>query len=326
MTQPLTYRPDFDPEYNKELFEVDRKFVTNCCIKFDDIIPLLNNRVEYIHKQFKRTPYVWEVWDSLTRSGRITRRPKAWQQARTDCSAVAMSAVIRDLLCKEAMYFGDSERILTPHPAMIYAIARNEIGQGRLGAIPGVYLEWIIRALKDFGIPYTVDIPYEYSQETVTLFDTQPATYRKFIKKTPFYPVEIIAIDSKQAIKQIQLLLTAGGMVLCSGTKDIKIINTGKELQWTILDRACYHMTYISDYDPNTNRYARWNIWGEDGDYRSPQPQTSPSGMGWQTEQVLLQELKDNAFQLIGVMNAKSKPFFNMGLAAKPTQDITQHA
>ena len=320
----MTYRPDFEPLYNKELFEVDKQYVTESCIAFEHVKGLLIQRTGYIHSKFNnRTPFLWEVWDALIKQGRITRRPQASQQARTDCSAMAVSTLIRDLLCKEAIYFGDNERILTPHPAMIYAIARNEIGGGRLGAIPGTYLEWIIRALKEYGVPYTVDIPYEYSNETLELFDKHPEVYRQFIKKVPFYPIELIglgddgyikkpyAVDAIRhiVIEQAKRLLLAGGMVLCSGTQDVKIVNTGKELLWTLYHRACYHMTYITDYDPVTNRFARFNIWGSEGEYKSPDELNNPSGMAWCTEQVLLQEMQDSGFRLMGFMNAKSKLF-----------------
>ncbi|MDR2170681.1 MAG: hypothetical protein LBP59_11105 [Planctomycetaceae bacterium] len=278
-------------------------------------------------------PFTWNVEMVMRRQGKL-KLPDgycslpAWQQVSTDCSAVSVAAAIQKLLVKSVNYFGMQYPILAPHPAWLYAVARNQIGKGKLSVRPGCPIDDVIQVIEQYGFLWLIDGIPPYNLDVLNAWTdsihyknagVSPLLYSHYFER--FLPIVqklagliITKIPSSDGVISI---LNIGGTVVIESDMpfdpielpDRRKLLTCTKRQWE------RHTTYITDID-NKFRHsvkniavARWQIWGDNGEKGEYQckHETDPSGMCWQTYETLKKEFDKYKATAYGFIIKKSQ-------------------
>jgi hypothetical protein len=281
---------------------------------------------QHLQSQF---PLTWEQEMLLRRSGKLVISGgychiPAWQQVSTDCSAVSVAAAIQKLLVKSVYCFGYKHPILAPHPAWLYAVARNQISK-ESSIAPGCKLEDVIQVVERYGVLWMMDGIPPYTLEVVDAWTDSihykkagllPSMYSQYFER--FLPVaqklSDLVITKIPTCDGVLAILNGGGTVVIESDMPFEPQVLPDKRKIIVYQKRNWakHVTYLTDIDNNFHyaqkkiAVARWQIWGdagEHGEYKS-QHATEPSGMGWQPYELLATEFsKYNANAYGFVMN-----------------------
>ncbi|MDR1484794.1 MAG: hypothetical protein LBT09_08225 [Planctomycetaceae bacterium] len=263
-------------------------------------------------------PMTWNLEMLMRISGKLVLPDgychlPAWQQVSVDCSAVSVAAAIQKLFVKAVNYFDLKYPILAPHPAWLHAVARNVIKQGKLSIRPGCDTRAIIQVIEKYGILWMIDGIPPYNLDVLNAWTDSvhykkaglsPLLYSHYFEK--FLPVamrlpELVVVDLPNRAEVVSVL-NAGGTVVIESDMPFEPVELPDRRKIVTISKRHWerHTTYITDIDNNFRHntdkvaVARWQIWGDggqNGEYISKH-ETDPSGMAWQSNELLDLEFK----------------------------------
>ncbi|MDR2116246.1 MAG: hypothetical protein LBP87_07685 [Planctomycetaceae bacterium] len=256
--------------------------------------------------------YTWQMEPVLKQRGLLvlsegrTTIP-AWQQVTFDCSAVSVAAAIQKLLVKSVYVFNHDHKIATPHPAWLYAVARNQILRGSRYIAPGVDVESILKAIEQYGILWMSDDLPPYDLATVDAWADSihyqraklaPHLYSHYFEDyvSRCEKISELLIVRLEIPEQLIQILNAGGTVVIVSDMPLEPFDDsgGRKYYRYGVRHWQKHVMYMTDIDRSNGLIARWQLWGEDGqhgEYRSRHP-LYPSGMAWQSINLLTMEFQ----------------------------------
>jgi hypothetical protein len=272
-------------------------------IRFNDIdkLPVLSDLL-----------YTWQMEPVLRQKGLLVlpeghNTIPAWQQVTFDCSAVSAAAALQKLLVKAVYVFNYNHKILTPHPAWFYAVARNQILRGARYIAPGVDIKFVLEVIERYGIlwmsddlpPYdlaTVDmwadsIHYQRAKLAPHLYSHYFEDYVMRCEKMP--DLLIVQLETPD---QLVRLLNAGGTVIVESSMPLVPFDDNNGRKYYRYGSRYWqkHIMYMTDIDNDKGLIARWQLWGENGEHGEYRSKNSlyPNGMAWQSIDLLTTEFQ----------------------------------
>ena len=272
--------------------------------EFSEII----NELHELQQRFKNRPFTWDLERKLHITGRLPYKLiPTHTQDTGNCVAAALAGAGMKLQVIEIAYSGEEEKFREWYVPWIYAISRNQIGNGMSGA--GSTGAWGARAVNEYGVLFSDDegVPgyrgtsdrWGHRQNSRSL---KSAVYGKFKDTASDNPVEIIRATS---VDQMTGLMDAGMLLTIASYQGFRVTEY-KGLHIYRPSGRWSHQMYYTDLrrDPELMLY-RMNQWGPR--HTKPLNDETPGG-AWNLASDIDRELSRGGCEVYGYKRFQGEP------------------
>lgn len=315
--------------YQSDAFGTSKDKDTRLFVLFPEVEKEIDERIAVVEAiSDGENIKTWEMEAYLHRRGKLaTPRLPVWKQIEQDCTAVSSAGAIQKVSIKDVALFQNEERILTPSPIWLYALARNQIARGTLRNIPGCTMTWVTQAIHAYGILYEELAGIGYTPELLkawndTRWVRQRPPYFDYLPRAKTFHITQIKCRTAAEVAKV---IRGGGAATIVSDRDV-VAPTSKDglRDWMFSGKPMHHMMYFSDFERRGRVKGdflfRWQIWGEDD---LPEMAKTPAGGAWQAMEALDEEMRRPYVEVMGymaVIGPPSAPDFNLVKAMADTQ------
>lgn len=269
--------------------------------EFSERIATIRNR----HTTYANRPFTWDMERKLYATGRLPfELIPTHTQDTGNCVAAGLAGTGMKLQVLEIALGGEEEKFRMWDVPWIYAISRNQIGGGMVGA--GSTGVWGARAVNEYGVLFAEDAgvpPYAgRSDDWGRRSNVRNPVYQPYFDVAADNKVEIVRATS---VDEMADLMDAGYMLTIASFQGFRV-ETYKGLHTYRPSGSWAHQMHITDMrrDPELMFY-RMNQWGPD--HTKPLNGETPGG-AWNLASDLDKELQDGNVEVYGYCTFAGEP------------------